>query len=801
MTTRWVKIWRDLGASRGRMALIVAALAASIAGVVTMLSAYIVLAREVPLNYLGTQPASTQLELQGEPPAEILQRLSSQAGVLGAELGGTLMGRMQVGQQGWMPLMLFVVPSFEGLQVNRVHADSGAWPPPRGSLVIERSALDMSQARVGSSVQLELPAAGRISVPLAGTVHDPGVAPAWQEQTVYAYVTQDTLAGWGQPLALNLLKLRVQDERDQASVEAAVRPLAAWLSSHGQPVLQARIPPPRLHPHQSQMMTVVGMLLIFSLLGLALGAVLTASTIGGLLAQQVRQIAIMKTIGGRSSQIAGLYLLMVGLLGLAAVALGWPLGWAAGRGLMGLVAQLLNLRLDSLALPGWVFAGTVGVGVAAPVLAALLPIWLAARRTVRAAIDDHGVSASAAAERGRFARWMTRLSLGDAALTLALRNTFRRRARLFMTLLLLGGAGAMFITSLNLRAAWEARVREAAADRHFDLELRLEQPQPMARLEPLLRALPGLAAFESWSLIGTSRHQDSELEVVHSYPDGGHGSISLRAAPPATAMIAHRMRAGRWLQAGDKHAVVLNSGAAQANFADAQIGDWVQLDVAGQPQRLQVLGIVREALTPSAVYITPEAFAALTATAGQSNALRIALRPGSDTEASATALVRALEQAGMGVKILITEKRFGAAQGGHVYILIYALAFIASMMAIVGLLGLASALGSAVLERTREFGVLRTVGASSAAVLRSVLAEGLVIALLSVLLALLLSTGLSARVGAVLGAISPQQLLLPLSPSALGLWLSMLLPGALLVSGWPARKAARLTIRDTFNSL
>ncbi|WIT13353.1 FtsX-like permease family protein [Paucibacter sediminis] len=806
MSPRWTKIWRDMQHSGGRMALIVAALAASMAGVVTMLSAYLVLAREVPLNYLGTQPAAAQLELQHEPSAALLQRLRARPGVRGAELGGTLLGRIQVGQQGWMPLMLFVVSDFEAWQINRVHADSGSWPPPPGSLLIERSAMAMSQARVGGQVQIELPAAGRIGIGVAGTVHDPGVAPAWQEQTVYAYVSQATLAQRGQPLPLDLLKLRLHDDAELPAIEAEVQRLAAWLAEQGEPVLQARIPPPRLHPHQSQMMTVVGMLLIFSLLGLLLGAVLTASTIGGLLAQQRRQIAIMKAIGARSAQIATLYLLMVGLLGLAAVAIGWPLGWAAGRGLMSLVAQLLNLRLDSLALPGWMLPASVGVGIVAPLLATLLPIWLAARRTVRAAIDDHGVSASAAADSGPggrlMARLLARLSLGDAALTLALRNTFRRRARLFMTLLLLGGAGAMFITSLNLRAAWEARVQEAAADRHFDLELRLEQPQPLARLEPLLRgALPGLRAFESWSISATSLHQGGGLEVVHSYPDGGHGSLALRAAPPATALIAHRLGAGRWLRAGERGSVVLNSGASQASgLRGARPGDWLDLEIAGRPQRLLVVGIIKEPLTPSALYTTPESYAELTGTAGHSNALRIALRDGSDAEQSATALVAALEGAGMGVKFLLTEARFGAAQGGHVYILVYALAFIAGLMAVVGLLGLASALGSAVLERTREIGVLRTIGAGSAAVLRSVLAEGLVIALLSVLLALLLATGLSARVGAVLGAISPQQLLLQLSPLALGLWLLLLLPGALLVSAWPARRAARLTIRETLNS-
>ena len=68
------------------------------------------------------------------------------------------------------------------------------------------------------------------------------------------------------------------------------------------------------------------MLTGFSALALLLGAVLCATVIGALLAQQVRQIAIMKAIGARTQQVALPLLALVAGLGLMATAIGLPLG-------------------------------------------------------------------------------------------------------------------------------------------------------------------------------------------------------------------------------------------------------------------------------------------------------------------------------------------------------------------------------------------------------------------------------------------------------------------------------------------
>lgn len=801
MSPRWIKLWRDVVAARGRLLSLVLALAASIAAVTTMLSTYTVLLREVPANYQGSRPASAQLTLQGALDPAFLERLRARPGIAAAELGRTVGARLQVGAQDWLPVRIFVVPDLAAQRINRLYPEAGAWPPPDGSVLIERSALALTGSRIGAELALELPGLGTRRIRISGTVQDPGVAPAGQEQVVYAYMSQATLAGLGEQGAMDVLKLVFSEERDGDQIEAAVLALRPWLAAEGHALRGARIPPPRMHPHQGQMNAVIVMLLVFSLLAMLLGAVLSATVIHGLLAQQIRQIAIMKAIGAGSGALARLYLSLVALLGAAALALGLPLGLWAGRHFIGTTAALLNLRLESAAPPLWVFACVAALGLGAPLLATWLPVRAATRRTVRAAMDEQGLKPGSGAMDG----WLTRLKLGDAALTLALRNSFRRGKRLALSVSLLAGAGAMLITCLNLRAAWEDMVEQARASRHYDLELHLQGHFDEQRLLRLARGVDGVLRVESWPSLPAALARADGVQISRSYPDGGHGGFSLRAAPLDTALIARQPLDGEWLSADDADGVVLNSVAARSVFHAVRPGDWIALQVEHRTLKLRVRGILQQALAPASVYLQPQRFAALLQQAGEpatgSNALRLSLQATHPTQllAPTNQLLRALAAEKIGVRQVRSAQRDAAAQAGHVYILVYALGFIAALMAMVGLAGLASTLGNSVIERTREFGVMRAIGARRGAIMRSVIAEGLVMALLSLPLALCLALLLSARVGQVLTAISSQNLVLTISLSGLLAWAALLLLATVVVSAWPARRAAGLTVRQTLD--
>jgi putative ABC transport system permease protein len=116
----------------------------------------------------------------------------------------------------------------------------------------------------------------------------------------------------------------------------------------------------------------------------------------------------------------------------------------------------------------------------------------------------------------------------------------------------------------------------------------------------------------------------------------------------------------------------------------------------------------------------------------------------------------------------------------------------------VGGLGLASTMSVNILERTREFGVMRTLGAKSNNVLSIVITEGVTVGLLSFPLAFLLSLPLSLIVGIIAGQVGLQApLVFALSPLGLLAWLLLVILLAALSSALPALSASRLTVRET----
>src|SRR6266545_5062070 len=328
---RWQKLLRDLWLMRGRTALMVIAIAVSLFGVGTVLSAYAILTPEISRNYLGTNPAAATLELDQVDDA-LLAAVKQRPGIADAEARETIVARVQVGPDQWRPLLLFVVTDFDAMRISTFQRESGAWPPPDGTMLIERTALPMLNAQPGDRVVVKTPHGTRQAVAISGVVHDPSLAPAWQEREGYGYITPATLARLGEPGPLAELKIVASGSPfDGPAIERTTRDLAAWLQQQGHTVREVQIPPAGQHPHQGQMRAVLFLLLSFSVMALVLSAILVATMIAGMLAQQIRQIGAMKTIGARTRQIAGMYIVLILLMSGAALALALAPGVVVGR--------------------------------------------------------------------------------------------------------------------------------------------------------------------------------------------------------------------------------------------------------------------------------------------------------------------------------------------------------------------------------------------------------------------------------------------------------------------------------------
>jgi putative ABC transport system permease protein len=135
--------------------------------------------------------------------------------------------------------------------------------------------------------------------------------------------------------------------------------------------------------------------------------------------------------------------------------------------------------------------------------------------------------------------------------------------------------------------------------------------------------------------------------------------------------------------------------------------------------------------------------------------------------------------------------------GGGFAALTAFLLFLAVLTALVGSIGLAGTMSMNVLERTREIGIMRAIGASDRTLMAMVLVEGMVIGFISYLLGALLAFPISKVMS---DGISYSVFNAPsnfgFTPIGFVIWFGVVFVLSFLASVMPARNAVRLTIRE-----
>lgn len=798
LSPRWMKLARDVALTPGRVAMMVLAIASGVFGLATMLSSYTILSREIRQNYLETNPASATLRVD-HVDAKLIAGIRSFPGIAAAQASSTIGARIESGAGNWQPLSVLALDDFSQMQINTIYPEKGAWPPAPGTILLERESLKMLKAEIGESLHIKTADGVSHHLTISGTTHDPGTPVP--SLTVFGYATPATLQGIGVDANLRDLKITVKDQAfDIDAIERTASALALWIQQQGHKLDLIRIPPPGEHPHQLIMTSILAMLLLFSLIALILSAVLSANNINGLLAQQIRQIGVMKTIGAKTSQVATLYLSFVVIVGVLATCIGLPAGLAAGRAFAETVlVNILNFSLHSGAVPAYVYLVLLGTGVLIPLVLASMPIAYASSISVQTALIDFGATRQEYAV-PRLLRCFDRFPGVDRSLLMALRNSFRRRGRLLLMLGLLATAGAMFMSSLNVRRASEQHLIDAAADRHYELELVLSAPAEKQKIERIIQGVAGVDLVEAWSGAAVARQRPDGLEIERTYPDGAHGSMNLLAVPEHSQMISLSMLSGVWLDTQEIDTVVLNHKAVDS-FPQVKVGDSIRLSAHGQVAQLRVVGIARQLMSAATAYVSGATYEKMLGQGGLARNYRVRMKDRSSAAIDAVTkqIELALGQQNISTSLSITENLLRQDADAHFNLLIMALMFISLLMALVGVLGLGSSMSNNVAERTREFGIMRSIGASSGVLLRNVMVEALFIALLSWLIALVMAVPLSSGIGAFLGnLLFNEPFPLVWSQKTAWIWLLLVSSCALAASVYPALRAARLSIREAF---
>ncbi|MEM9188238.1 MAG: ABC transporter permease [Myxococcota bacterium] len=767
------KALADLRHQRAKSSLLWVALAVGASGVMATFAAQAILEREIHTSYWSAQPAAIVVFTDDVSDA-LLAKVRAVDGVDGADAGRSIRARAELGEQGFRSVQLFGLRDLTSQEVSKVFIESGE--PTAGGVVAERSGLSVLGVEApGDRVTLRVPGQSEACELVVDAIaHDPGQAPGWQDNVGYLYVDRSTLAALGISSALD--QLRIDVDGDRATAKAVARRVAAVFAQEARPVTRIEIPA-RVHPHAEHMGTVLLLLQLLSALSLFLGAVLVANLTAADVGRERPQIGIMKTMGGSRPRISLVYLVRVLLIAGSASCAGVILGGFMGVEFAGFASEQMNLRPASFAVPLHV---GVGVGLAAvlvPLGAAAIPVWRALGSTVREALSEAPLDEGA----------KTPHRLPSLAVALAFRNALRRPLRTLLTIGSLAVAGAMVMTATNVYESLISAVDRSLEARRDDLEVRLLRPTRPLVLERVTRALPGVDDVEVWGAVlagvEAPNSEDERLPVVA----GRYGIL----APPIPGLHAGaRLVDGRApRRAGE---IVVNRQLLAVEPA-LVLGADTGLRHRETRVAVTVVGVVEEIAPPTA-YLHPAGMVELVGRGGTAGGVRVR------SESSAR-VMRELENA------LIADGHFPAyamsrdelrrTMVDHFLLILVVLLLLGAAAFTIGVIGLGTTLSLGIVERFRELGTLRSLGASPEQIGDLLLLEAALMTVVGALAACVLMVPLTFGVATLVGE-HGLHVALPFEISILGVvaWMVAAAAGTWIACWLPTRKAIALPVRD-----
>ena len=793
------KVWRDLWNNKGRTLLVVLSIAVGVMALGMTTASNTLLKQGITGSRAASHRPDARLSFIVPFNDDVVNTVAAMPEVAEAEGRLTANIRWKPGLEGeWKDAVLTAPGNFDHQIFDLLELKNGGWPGVDEIAIEYNNPEHWGAPPVGGVIYVQVND-NPVPLKLVGLIRDPLQLPPqfnFLNKAAF-YVNREMAERLVGTRNFTQLSLGVP-VYSEAAVEQAVNAAQEKLKRLGVTSATTPISADIQDPTGDQTQTFIDglslILIVMAVFSLALSVTLVINTINAIVAQQVTQIGIMKTIGGLFNQIVTLYLAGVAVYGLLSLLLAVPLGMVAGYYLSAFWLTAFNVPLEPFTIQPQALLYQTAVGLLAPLLAALWPILRGVSVPVRQAIAAYGLGTGRYGS-GRLDRLMGRVVGLPRMLTLALRNTFRRAGRVALTEITLISAGAIFMMVVTTGDSFTKTIDDVWASWGFDVLFVLDGFQRAAELDSAIRAQPDVTDLELWTWVQTKAHKPGFDEPSDEF------GVQLRGVPAGSQMFHPAVTAGRLLMPGDGHAVVLNQKVA--SDIGVQVGDPIVADYGGGKEATwTIVGLVRDigaGGTQDTAYMWRTVLNADIGQAGQANVAQIVtLEDTFETQDRVKNLLKVyFEKANVGASLStgqIENKRLS----GVLWSLIGGLLQLMTLLvAIVGSIGLSGTLSINVMERRREIGVMRAVGASSGDVAYIFMSEGLLLGILSWAIAVPLSM-LGARffVDALSAALN-FPFYYTYSFNGMWLWLGIILALSVVASWLPARRATQISVRES----
>jgi putative ABC transport system permease protein len=792
MNTALKKVWRDLWRNKGRTVMVILSIAVGVMAVGMVVSGNQLVIGQMASSHMASNPSHAMLWIAGVLDETTIRSLENIPGV--AEVEGFAEASVQwksTPDSEWQDGHIISYNDYENQKFDQITLLEGALPGDKMVGVEATHIISFNAPNIGDPIYFEINDRAR-EMTVNGTVRNPFEFPAPFGQDAAFYVTPDTfqrIVGYRGAGVLRITTIDYSTENVQAATDA----INDKLKKLGMSVGFSEV----LHPEEhylQEMINGVGMVLtVMAVASLGLSVMLVVNTMNALIAQQIPQIGIMKAIGGLNRQILTLYLTAIFIYGFLSLVIAVPLGAYAGNILAQWMLQLLNVPVTPFEIIPSVFALQILLGLLTPLLAGLYPILQGVNIPAANAISQTGLG------RGQYGRRLIdRLLAGIRGLprmtALSLRNTFRRPGRVLLTLSTLTISGAFFIMVYSTQYSFEQTIDTIFAGFGYEVQINFEKYQRIDEVIPLIESRPNVKSAEMWTFRTTDARRPGATGPGSEY------EIFLRGVPASSPFFKPELTSGRMLDPQDDRALLLNQKVA--GKMDVQVGDEIIIDIPDVGDtRWTVVGLVFDLngrdqntafanidILNRAVHNVGRSAVAMVQTTSPNLAVQQAV------EADLRTFFEA-EGVEISYSAVASEDRAQAsAQFG---VLTQVLMVMTVLMAVVGSFGLSGTLSINVIERRREIGVMRAVGASSRDVGFIFTGEGLLLGLISWALAIPIGLAVGPMFVTTLGQVIdfPGQYY----PAIQGIWVWLGIVTVLsIIASWvPARRATRISVNES----
>ena len=623
---------------------------------------------------------------------------------------------------------------------------------------------------IGIGEMVKLPGAGGwVSFEVVGLLSDPGIMLGTQQVFMSIPAAQELL---NTPNRINSIMGRYAEGSDARTIDAAVQSMLGKgyeLSplEGGADIWAALL----------EYIDVI--FTMFGLMSLAMAGLIMYNTFRTSVAERKRDIGMLRAVGAKRKLVMrtilyeGLILAVMGTL--LGVLLGYGFAYAAKAGLDSVFENLLGRPMHEPRFTFLAYAVSIIFGLGVPLVSVLLPARSASQVTPLEAMRPSTIAQEATIRRSRLIVGLVSLVLGLAGLLSGFFPLMALGTMIF--LLALGLLGPMLISPIT---AFFSRALILIFGQEGDMAARNIARQPRrasitaSSLMISLAILIGLGGMLASTYGGALRFLDASLrsdyimmpslvvtnDTVGAGPDLAETVKRIRGVEALTTMrqidtldtdgigirligidpLNYARIAGLYFVEGDEAAYErMQNGAAvivngrYATQFDIGIGDSVTLEGDHGPVPVEVAAIGLDYLNMKLPTVYMEQ-TSLTREYGVRN--DVFLLVNSESGADLEQLEEDLQTAtraypGFGI---ISREQLRLSQEQLTRGATIGLNIVLSLLAAPALLGLANAMGINVIERTREIGMLRAVGAKRRQIRRMIVAESLLLSLMGIAL-------------------------------------------------------------------